>query len=123
MAPRDSRILGNLATLYQTQGQQREARTALLQADITPASPYFLMVRGDLEMTQGNFEGAIVLYRRARSLAPKLPDPLICIAQAEMARDRPRAARRALQRALVLDPGSEEARSLLGRLDGVAPPP
>ena len=120
MAPRDSRILGNLATLYQTQGQQREARTALLQADIAPASPYFLMVRGDLEMTQGNVEGAIVLYRRARSLAPQLPAPLICIAQAEMARGRPRAARRALQRALKLDPGSEEARSLLGRLDGVA---
>ncbi len=115
--PRDPGILGNLATLHRTLGDERAARAALELADLGKASPYFLVVRGDLERAQGDLRGAVRLYRRAHRRSPGLPGPLVSIAAAELERGRIARARAAARAALELDPGSEEARRVLERAE------
>jgi Tfp pilus assembly protein PilF len=114
--PRDPAVLGNLAALYRSLGRGREARAALLAADLSSASPFHLITRGDLAMEDGNVVEAIRLYRRAHRLQRDLPDPLLALARAEIARGELRAARRAVEKALKADPASAEARSLKDEL-------
>lgn len=112
LAPRDATTLGNLAILYRSLGREREARLAIQSADLRTATPHTLLVRGDLEAADGNIGKAIALYKRARRLDPALPSPHVAIARAEAARDRLRAARRALDKALAIAPEDAEALEL-----------
>jgi Tfp pilus assembly protein PilF len=114
---RDGRILGNLATLFRSQGKDREARAAVEAASPRDATPYYYIVRGDLEMTQGSFDKALKYYRQASRRAANLADPWVASAEAEIARGHPTAARRMLDKALELDPDHAEARALYQRLD------
>ncbi len=105
-------LLQNLAALYVEQGKPAEARAAMAALDVRRASPYALIVRGDLELRGGNADTAIRNYREAASLDPKLADPWLAIARAEASRGRPDAARKAAAKALKREPANEEARRL-----------
>jgi Flp pilus assembly protein TadD len=107
-------LLQNLAALYVDEGKPAEARAALAALDVHRASPYALIVRGDLELRAGNPKAAIRNYRDAASLDPKLADPWLSIARVELSRGRPDAARKAARKALKRDPSSGEARELAG---------
>jgi tetratricopeptide (TPR) repeat protein len=106
-------LLQNLAALYVENGKTAEARAALGALDLRRASPYALIVRGDLELRGGNAKAAIRNYREAAALDATLADPWLAIARAELSLGRPEAARKAAAKALKRDPASEEARRLL----------
>jgi tetratricopeptide (TPR) repeat protein len=111
-------ILNNLASLYRSLGRVAEASAALRAADLADATPFLLIARGDLERAQGHLRKARRFYRRAHRTAPDLPEPLVAIARLELERGRPRAARRALDRALERDPENAGAKRLEQRLLG-----
>ncbi len=122
--PRDPGILGNLAALYRLQGLEREAQAALALASVATASPYFLVVRADLERAQGRPEAALRLYRRAHRMDRSFADPLVGIAETELGLGHGRSARSAAYEALEIEPGSAAARKVLERLgEGGAPQP
>jgi tetratricopeptide (TPR) repeat protein len=110
-------LLQNLAALYVEEGRAAEARAALGALDLRRASPYALIVRGDLELRAGSPASAIKNYREAASLDPKLADPWLGIARAELARGRADASRKAAKKALKRDPSSVEAQKLAGEVD------
>jgi Tfp pilus assembly protein PilF len=103
----------NLAAFYIGQGRPAEARAALASIDQTRASPFAFLVRGDLELAGGSLKKAIANYRKAVSADPKLAEPWLAIARAEIARGRPASARKALEKALKRDPKNTDARRLL----------
>ncbi|HEY3351085.1 MAG TPA: tetratricopeptide repeat protein [Thermoanaerobaculia bacterium] len=105
-------LLQNLAALYVEEGKSAEARAALGALDVRRASPYALIVRGDLELRAGSPATAIRNYREAASLDTRLADPWLAIARAELARGRRDAARKAALKALKRDPASVEAQKL-----------
>lgn len=107
--PRNPPLLQNLAALYLDQGKPAEARAALAALDVHRASPYMLIVLGDLEMRGGNVKRAFRNYRDAAGLDPKLADPWLAIARAERARGRSAASRKAAKKALAREPGNPEA--------------
>jgi tetratricopeptide (TPR) repeat protein len=113
-------ILNNLANLYHSLGREEEARAALKAADLSAATPFVLIARGDLELAQGNVKKALRLYRRAHRAAPNLPEPLVAIARVELERGRSRVARKALDAALERDPENARAKRLEDRLAGRA---
>jgi Flp pilus assembly protein TadD len=122
LTPHDPSILGNLAALYSGLGRDREARAALKLADLTLATPYTILARGDLEAADGRVDDAMRFYRRAARLDPKLPDPHVSIARLARAAGHLDEARRAAERAVKLDPGNPEATAILEKLpDGDAP--
>jgi len=116
LAPRDPSVLGNLAMLYSGLGREREAKAALRLADLSVATPYTILARGDLEATDGRVDDALRYYRRAARLAPKLPDPHVSIARLLRAAGRLDEARREVERAVKLDPENDEARAILEQL-------
>jgi Flp pilus assembly protein TadD len=116
IAPDNPTILSNLAGLFRSLGRDAEARTAIEAARMSAASPHQLLVRGDLELSQGHIDSAVKFYKRARSMAPKLPEVYVAIARAELARQRPSVARKNLERALKLDPGNSDATTLSASL-------
>ena len=109
---RSPTILNNLASLYRSIGREAEARAALEAADLSKASPYLLITRGDLELAQGNHRQALKYYKRARRADPDLPGPWLAIARLEIRRDNLDKARRALDRAMKLAPESSEVQQL-----------
>ena len=111
--PRGPALLQNLAALYVDGGKPAEARAALGALDVGRASPYVLIVRGDLDLRAGDVKRALRSYRDAAGLDPTLADPWLAIARAELSRGRPDAARKAAQKALKRDPSNDEARGLL----------
>lgn len=111
-------ILNNLSSLYRALGRFEEADHALIAANLTLASPHVLIVRGDLELTQGRPGEAEKLYRRARRLGPELADPYLALARLELGRkDRERAIKY-LREALEVEPTNRDAKDLLARLTG-----
>jgi Flp pilus assembly protein TadD len=113
----DPTILGNLAALYRSLGREHEAEMVLKTVNLKDASPHVLIVRGDLELTQGRISAALHLYKRARRLAPRLADAWVALARAELARGHHKAARSDLAMALHLAPNGSDARALLTTLD------
>jgi Tfp pilus assembly protein PilF len=107
--PRSPPLLQNLAALYFDQQKPAEARAALAALDVQRASPYMLIVLGDLEMRGGNVKSAMRNYRQAAGLDSSLADPWLAIARAELARGRPDASRKAAKKALKREPGNSEA--------------
>lgn len=109
-------ILNNLSSLFRALGRNQEADNALIAANLSLASPHMLIVRGDLELTQGRPANAEHLYKRARKAGPNLPDPLVALARLELGRRNTRKALSYAEKALVVDPHSRDAQDLLGRL-------
>jgi len=114
--PRDPSVLGNLAALYRSLGRDREAKAALELADLTRATPYTVLARGDLEAADGRVDAALRYYRRAARLDPKIADPQVSIARLTRAAGRVDDARRAAGRALKIDPSNVEAAKILAEL-------
>jgi len=123
LAPHDPGILGNLAALYRGLGREREAREALLLADLSRATPYTILARGDLEAADGRYEEALRFYRKAARAGPALPEPQIAIARLEHARGHLAEARRAAEQAARIAPRSEEARAVLAEIEGAVSGP
>jgi len=116
IVPDNPTILSNLSGLFRSLGREAEARTAIEAARMSAASPHQLLVRGDLELSRGRIDQAISFYKKARRMAPKLPEVYVAIARAELARKRPDVARKSLNRALKLDPGNPDATTLFASL-------
>jgi Flp pilus assembly protein TadD len=114
--PDNPTILSNLSGMFRSLGRTDEATTALAAARMSGASAHVLLVRGDVELSQGKIEEALKFYKRARRMSPKLAEAYVSIARAELARSRSAAARKNLDRALGLDPDNQYARSLLSSL-------
>lgn len=114
-------ILNNLSSLYRALGRTQEADNALAAANLTLASPHVLIVRGDLELTQGRPSEAEKLYKRARRLGPTIPDPLIALARLEISRRAGRQAVAYIEAALAIDPKNRDATELLARLQPSTP--
>lgn len=114
--PRYPTILNNLARLYRHVGRDDEARTVLAAARNWSATPFVLLIRGDFALIDGDVRGALTLYRQASRLAPQLVEPWIAIARGEAVRGHDAAARRALDKAVELDPDHEEVRALQVRI-------
>lgn len=109
-------ILNNLSSLYRALGRHQEADHALIAANLMLASPHVLIVRGDLELTQGRPDAAEKLYKRARRLGPELADPFIALARLEVGRKETRKAIKYLEEALEVEPANRDAHELLTRL-------
>ena len=113
LAPNRASLLNNLAVLYIELDMPDEARIALAAANLTEASPHFLLAKGNLELSCGDTKGAIRSYKRARSLDKTLVKPLLGIARAELARGRKDAARKTLRKAARLAPEDPRVRDLM----------
>ncbi len=111
--PHRPALLHNLAALYIEQGRRTEARAALAAASTRDASPYLLVVQGDLELAGGNLKAALKAYRRANREDRKLVEPLLGIARVERALGNDAAAQRALRKAAKLSPDDPLVQSLL----------
>ena len=109
-------LLHNLAALYIEEGRRAEARAALAAAATREATPYLLVVQGDLELAGGNPKSAVRAYRRAHRAQPGLLEPLLGIARAEITLGSPEAARKALRKAEKLRPDDPQVRALLESL-------
>jgi Flp pilus assembly protein TadD len=118
IAPEDPTILGNLASLYRATGHEHEAELALKAIDVANATPHTLVVRGDLELAQGHVRAALKLYRRSRSLAPRLADPWVALARGELALAHREQAKVDLEHALRLEPDNASASALLREISG-----
>lgn len=116
--PDNPTILSNLASLYRALGRKQEADNALFAANLSLASPHVLIVRGDLELTQGHIDTAMKLYKRARKAAPELADSWVALARAELARKGTKRAREYLTKALELEPENTDARALESQVLG-----
>ncbi|MCU0292805.1 MAG: tetratricopeptide repeat protein [Thermoanaerobaculaceae bacterium] len=113
-------ILNNLSSLYRALGRHQEADNALTAANMTLASPHVLIVRGDLELTQGRPDRAERLYKRAHKVGPKLADPLIALARLEYGRSNTRKALSYVGKALEREPRNRDAQDLDHRLRGLS---
>jgi Tfp pilus assembly protein PilF len=120
LEPHNPTILANLASLYVGMGRYREAQAALRLADLSTATSYTILARGDLEAADGNPDGALSFYRRAARLDTTIPDPYVAIARLEKGRGRIAEAQRAAGRALKLAPDNAEAQALNRELSGEA---
>ena len=110
---RQPTVLNNLAALYHSQGKEVEALAAVAAADPRGATPDLLIVRGNIELVEGKPKVALRHFKSAAKLTPDAPGPQVAIARAQLARGRAAPARRALLRALEMDPENETARQLL----------
>jgi len=110
--PRNPAVLSNLAALYLDTGHLREAQTALRLADMSTATVYTLVARGDLELADGRPDDALKFYKRAARLDPDIPEPHLAIARLEKSRGNVRGARKAAARALTIAPDNQEAQAL-----------
>ncbi len=114
-------VLANLSALYASLGKTQEARLALEAGNVSQSSPHVLIVRGDLELAQGRPRDAMKFFKRARSLAPDLPDAWVALAKCEIVLGKRHAAQRSLARALKLRPDLAEARELLRQVASSPP--
>ena len=110
--PRNPAVLTNLAALYLGMGRYREAESALRVADMSTATSYTILARGDLEAADGRTDEALRFYKKAARLDPASPDPQLAIARLEQGRGRMEEAQRAAARALRLAPDNAEAAEL-----------
>jgi Tfp pilus assembly protein PilF len=110
-------VLCNLAVLLRDIGREQEAEQALAAARLRDASPLGLIVLGNLERDRGRLRKALRLYRRARYLDPRSPEPWVAIARVRASVGKGGRARRALREALRRDPEHPVAIAMLQALD------
>jgi tetratricopeptide (TPR) repeat protein len=112
------------AQLLAEQEQFDAAEEALQKAlDLNPNYPLAYFLRGRFRHAEGEFPGALLLYRKAAELydptaGPVLAELYAAIADAELKLNRPVAARSAVEQAIRADPGSPELRKGLADVFG-----
>jgi tetratricopeptide (TPR) repeat protein len=120
--PANPEAFGRYAQLLYQNDQVEAAENALQKAfDINPNYPFGQLLRGMFRYHEGEFPGALLLFRKAAAVyAPDAHEPLgqvyMMIADCELKLNRPVAARAALQLALHYHPGDEE---LIKNFEGV----
>ncbi len=95
----------------------RRAAGALVEADRSRAEAWRLLGRS--EALDGDLATAVASLDRAADLAPRDPAPLLDLAEVELSLGRRREARRAVDRALVLDPADPRARAAAAEIAGL----
>ncbi len=117
-------VHGQKARMLYGVGQRDEAENVLQQAlDANPNYPFGYFLRGQFRHDEGEFPGALILYRKALDLYDPSAGPLlaeICTAvvDCELKLNRPVAARAALQLAVRHDPQTAELRQGFEQLFG-----
>ncbi|MFO0879450.1 MAG: tetratricopeptide repeat protein [Gemmataceae bacterium] len=115
---------GQKARLHAAQGNLDAAEEALEKAfALNPSYPFGLMLRAQLRREEGEFQGALLLARRAaEAYAPEAKDALAeiqsIIFDCEMRLNRPVAARAALTRLEFLAPEDENVQGAVERVFG-----
>lgn len=112
--PDDPRVASNLATAYLERGDLAGAETALAHA--RALDPGSRAVRGNLgllRLAQGRLDEAAAIFAALVAAEPRDARSWTHLAQVELQRERPEAARADLERALAIDPNFEPARALL----------
>jgi len=117
ISPGNPRVLQNLARVYVDSGHLPEAYQALEAARTDTASPFTMLVRGDLERLRGNLDLALRYYARAHRRGRDLVEPFVGEARVHLLEGDTRAAGKALRRALERDPQHVEARALLEEIE------
>ncbi len=108
---------GQLALFLASREQLDKAEEALEKAfAINPNYPFGLKLRAQLRQAEGEYQGALLLARKAAdaydpSARDALAEVQALIFDCEMRANRPVAARAALARAVHLSPGNEELRN------------
>jgi tetratricopeptide (TPR) repeat protein len=114
--PANPEGFGRLAQLLYQNDQVEAAEKTLQKAfDINPTYPFGLLLRAMFRYHEGEFGGALLLFRKAAEVyAPDAYEPLgqvaMMIGDCELKLNRPVAARAALQLALHYHPGDDELR-------------
>jgi tetratricopeptide (TPR) repeat protein len=114
--PANPEALGRLAQLLYQNDRVEDAENTLQKAfDISPSYPFGHLLRGMFRFHEGEFAGALLLFRKAaEAYDPQASDQLAqvytMIADCEMKLNRPIAVRAALQIALRCQPDQEELR-------------
>lgn len=118
-APKDARILNNLAWLYQKTGDTRALDTAKAALELAPDSPAMLDTLGWILFKQGNTARAQELLARAVKLDPASPGARYHYAAVLAQTGNTASARQELNRALASKrdfPERSAAQALLGKL-------
>lgn len=112
-----ARDLYDRALAAETVGN-RAAAAALLReaAEADPATPRFAIAASRLAVDVGDLEGAQALAEQALRAAPRDAKAVEALGLVHHARGDAKEARRALERALELDPGLEGAKAALKKL-------
>lgn len=116
--PGNPGLLANLAASLAQQGKFDEAIAAMrssVERDPNAAQNHFNL--GAMLAERGRIEEALASFERAEATGLKNPRVYVAIAKMRFRVGDEAGARRALVRALEVDPGHEEARSLLSALD------
>jgi tetratricopeptide (TPR) repeat protein len=122
--PDNPEVYGRKAQLLYELERPDEAEAALQKAlDLNPGYPFGHYLRGQFRRHEGEFAGALLLFRKAAELYdPEARDILgmvyANIAECEMRLNRPVAARAATEMALRHDPGLEVCRQNLDKTFG-----
>jgi tetratricopeptide (TPR) repeat protein len=122
--PDNPEVHGRKAQMLYELERPDEAEAALQKAlDLSPGYPFGHFLRGQFRCYEGEFPGAILLFRKAADLYdPEAHEALSMvyanIAECEMRLNRPVAARAASEIALRHDPGLEVCRENLEKTFG-----
>jgi len=81
--PGHSSALTNMAFVYQQQGKEDQARTALVAASKGNSTPFTLIALADAEMARGNLDQARSYLHRARRRYGKEPEVYEALARLE----------------------------------------
>ncbi len=122
--PANPEAWGRKAQLLYQNDRVEEAESAIQKAlEINPNYPFGHFLRGVFRQNEGEYNGALLLLRRAAELYdPEARDFLgqiyVLIGESEMKMNRPVAARAALKIAIHYRPGVEELRKGFDSLFG-----
>jgi tetratricopeptide (TPR) repeat protein len=116
-------VWGRYAQLLHENGKPDEAEEALEKAfALNPNYPFGLLLRATFRHAEGEFQGALLLARRAAdAYAPEARDVAAAyqiIFDCEMRRNRPVAGRAALEQLVRSDPANENLRASFENLFG-----
>jgi tetratricopeptide (TPR) repeat protein len=122
--PANAEAFGLQAQLLHLNGRTDDAEAALQKAfQLNPNYPFGFLLRGLIRQQEGELIGALILFRKAaEAYAPEAHDQLAgvyeLIAEGELKRNNPVAARAALVQSLRCQPANAELREGFDNLFG-----
>jgi len=122
--PKNAAVLGYQAEILFASEKREEADETLQKAfALNPDFPMGHYLRGMIRRSEGETKGALIQFRKAADLydpesTTYLADIYASIVDIEMQLNRPVAARAALERALVCEPGAQQLKDAFTNLFG-----